>query len=149
MAGIESAFYVQLGERIATARKTQGIIQVQLAELLGVAQQTVAHYEGRSVRIPVETMAQLALHLSASVEALISTQRAKTRGKRGPASKLEQQLEQVGRLLKARQKFVSQMLDTVLQQAHRRTKRNASPTSTRLKQHRPAIAGRWAGFSSR
>lgn len=117
MADNERAFYVQLGERIAATRKAQGITQVQLAELLGVAQQTMAHYEGGSVRIPVETLAQLAQHLNTSVEALIGTQNTKARGKRGPASKLEQQLEQVGRLPKAQQKFVSQMLDTVLQQA--------------------------------
>lgn len=90
-----------------------------VAESLGVAQQTMAHYEGGSVRIPVETLAQLAQHLNTSVEALICTPATKTLGKRGPASKLEQQLEQVCRLPKAQQKFVSQMLDTVLQQAGR------------------------------
>jgi transcriptional regulator with XRE-family HTH domain len=119
MADHERAFYVQLGERIAAARKTQGITQVQLAEALSVAQQTMAHYEGGTVRIPVETLAQLARQLHTSVEALIGTQAAKARGKRGPASKLELQLEQVHRLPKAQQKFVSQMLDTVLQQAMR------------------------------
>lgn len=117
MADNERAFYVQLGERIAATRKAQGITQVQLAELLGVAQQTMAHYEGGSVRIPVETLAQLAQHLNTSVEALIGTPAAKARSKRGPASKLEQQLAQVNRLPKAQQKFISQMLDTVLQQA--------------------------------
>lgn len=38
------------------------------------------------------------------------------RNKRGPASKLEQQLERITQLPNAQQKFVSQMLDTVLQQ---------------------------------
>ena len=37
-------------------------------------------------------------------------------GKRGPAPKLQQQLEQISRLPRARQKFVMQMIDTVLQQ---------------------------------
>jgi transcriptional regulator with XRE-family HTH domain len=119
MADHERAFYVQLGERIAVTRKTQGITQVQLAESLGVAQQTMAHYEGGTVRIPVETLAQLAQQLSVSVEALIGTQAAKASGKRGPASRLQLQLEQVSQLPKAQQKFVSQMLDTVLQQAGR------------------------------
>lgn len=67
------------------------------------------------MRIPVETLAQLAQHLSTSVETLIGTQANKARSKRGPASKLEQQLAQVHRLPKAQQKFVSRMLDTVLQ----------------------------------
>jgi hypothetical protein len=36
--------------------------------------------------------------------------------KRGPASKLQQQLERISALPKAQQRFVMQMLDTVLQQ---------------------------------
>jgi hypothetical protein len=37
--------------------------------------------------------------------------------KRGPTPKLQRQLERLSRLPKAKQKFVSEMLDTVLQQA--------------------------------
>ncbi|MCU7925717.1 MAG: hypothetical protein KZQ97_04655 [Candidatus Thiodiazotropha sp. (ex Dulcina madagascariensis)] len=36
--------------------------------------------------------------------------------KRGPVPKLQRQIEQVTRLPKAKQKFVSEMLDTVIQQ---------------------------------
>jgi ribosome-binding protein aMBF1 (putative translation factor) len=39
MAVTDKAFYVQLGARIATARKAAGLTQVQLAEALGIAQQ--------------------------------------------------------------------------------------------------------------
>jgi hypothetical protein len=53
------------------------------------------------------------------MEALIGVPSARSTGKRGPAPKLQHQLEQVSRLPKAQQKFVSQMLDTVLQQAGR------------------------------
>jgi hypothetical protein len=38
-------------------------------------------------------------------------------GKRGPSSKLQQQIEAISRLPKARQRFVSEMLDTVLAQS--------------------------------
>lgn len=41
----EQAFFVQLGARIAQLRKDQAIIQVQLAEWLGVSQQTITAYE--------------------------------------------------------------------------------------------------------
>ncbi len=44
--------------------------------------------------------------------------------KRGPTPKLQRQLERLSRLPKAKQKFVSEMLDTVLQQAG--SKRQAS-----------------------
>ena len=45
------AFFRELGARIATARKAQGMTQVQLAEHLGVAQQTLAHYEVGRARV--------------------------------------------------------------------------------------------------
>ena len=43
--------------------------------------------------------------------------RTNGRTKRGPTPKLQRQLERVSRLPKAKQKFVSEMLETVLQQA--------------------------------
>jgi len=42
---------------------------------------------------------------------------AKEKTKRGPASKLQQQIEQGRHLPRAKQKFVIEMLDTVIQQA--------------------------------
>jgi hypothetical protein len=54
------------------------------------------------------------------VEALIddapASPPAQVRTRRGPPSRLEQQLDAVIRLPKAQQKFVMQMLDTVLAQ---------------------------------
>ncbi len=40
-------------------------------------------------------------------------------GKRGPAPKLQQQMERIHQLPKARQKFVMEMIETVLSQANR------------------------------
>ncbi len=47
---------------------------------------------------------------------LICTPVKRTARKRGPASKLQQQLERISALPKAQQRFVMEMLDTVLQQ---------------------------------
>jgi len=41
----ERAFFIELGARIASLRKEEGITQVQLAELLGTSQQTITAYE--------------------------------------------------------------------------------------------------------
>ena len=57
----------------------------------------------------------LADQLGVTVEDLIATPKRSAR-KRGPASKLQQQLERISALPKAQQRFVMQMLDTVLQQ---------------------------------
>jgi transcriptional regulator with XRE-family HTH domain len=90
--------------------------QVELANELGIAQQTMAHYEGGVSRIAVETVAQLATVLDTNVEDLIGASAKRGAGKRGPAPKLQQQPERITQLPKAQQRFVIQMLDTVLQQ---------------------------------
>lgn len=114
----EKVFYQTLGQRMARQRKDKGITQVQLAETVGIAQQTLAHYEVGRLRLAVTTLAAIARALDVSVEELIEEQpTGNARNKRGPASKLQQQLEQVSSLPRAKQQFVIQILDTVLQQA--------------------------------
>lgn len=113
----DDAFFRELGTRIAQGRKARGLTQVQLAEQLGIAQQTLAHYEVGRVRIVASMLPLMADILDVSVDELLTGQ-AITRppGKRGPASKLQQQVEAIAMLPKARQRFVVDMLDTVLAQ---------------------------------
>ncbi len=120
VSATERAFYTDLGQRIAALRRERGLTQVQLAEHLGVAQQTLAHYEAGRLRVLAGALPTLAEHLGVSVEDLMGTPAAKrSSGKRGPAPKLQQQLEQLSRLPKAQQKLVSQVIDSVLAQAGR------------------------------
>jgi transcriptional regulator with XRE-family HTH domain len=114
----ERAFFAQLGSRIAQFRKDQGITQVQLAELLGVSQQTITAYEVGRRRIQVSALPLIAKTLRVPIEDLLN-EHVKPSSKRGPVPRLQLQLEQVSQLPKAQQKFVSQMLDTVLQQTGR------------------------------
>jgi transcriptional regulator with XRE-family HTH domain len=111
----ERAFFVQLGARIAQLRKEQGITQIQLAEWLGVSQQTVNAYEVGRRRIQVSALPTLARFLGVSLEELIGAE-AKP-AKRGPTPKLQRQMERIQQLPKPKQRFVMQMLDTVLQQS--------------------------------
>lgn len=114
VVAIDKTYYRQLGQRIAERRKALGITQVELAAILGVAQQTMAHYEGGTLRIAVALLSPLSATLGLTLEELVG-QQAKP-GKRGPAPKLQQQLERITQLPKARQRFVMEMIDTVLQQ---------------------------------
>ena len=109
-------FFVQLGERIAALRRTHEVTQVQLAQALGVSQQTLQSYEVGRRRIPVSALPTVAHTLSVSLEEVFgqAKQAAAGSGKRGPAPKWQQQIEAVAKLPKARQKFVSEMLETVL-----------------------------------
>ena len=59
----------------------------------------------------------LAKLLIVSTDELLGEPTKKTNGKRGPTSKLQQQMERVNRLPRSKQKFVIEMIDTVIQQA--------------------------------
>lgn len=121
----DEQFFKALGARIAQARKEHGMTQQQLAEQLGIAQQTLAHYEVGRARLPVSMLPVLARLLMLSLDELMgqgiqsAAAGAARRGttKRGPVSRLHQQIDAVEQLPKTKQQFVSQMLETVLAQA--------------------------------
>jgi len=117
MSPDEQAFYRHLGQRVAERRKAAGYTQVQLSATLGMAQQTLAHYEVGRLRMPVGLLMRIADLLAVGVEQLIGEQGSiATRKRRGPEPKLARQIEQVRQLPRSQQQFVSQMIDTVLQQ---------------------------------
>lgn len=113
----EKEFFKHLGARIAGLRRDAGLTQLQLGELLEITQQQVASFEIGRRRVPVSLLPSLAHALAVGVEELIGE--SPKAAKRGPAPKLQQQLERITRLPKAQQRFVMQMLDTVIQQAGR------------------------------
>lgn len=116
----ERAFFIGLGQRIASARRDADLTQQQLAERLGIPQPQLASYEVGRRRMPVSMLPRLARALKAPIDSLVddetSSSAASSRTRRGPPSRLEQQLERISQLPKARQKFVVEMLDTVLAQ---------------------------------
>lgn len=115
-------FFKELGARIAQARKEHGLTQNELAEQLGVAQQTLAHYEVGRARMPASMLPTVARLLTLSLDELMgqSVARCAVRGtKRSPVSRLQQQIDAVAQLPKTKQQFVSQILDTVLAQVSR------------------------------
>ncbi len=112
----ERAFFIALGARIARLRKDQDITQVQLAELIGVTQQTINSYETGRRRIPVSLLPAIAKRLGVAVEALLNDD-SKAAAKRGPAPKLQQQMDRITQLPRARQQFVMQVIESVLAQS--------------------------------
>ena len=96
-------FFVTLGERIASLRKARNITQTQLAEALGLSQQTVHAYEAGSRRIPVSALPVVASTLTVSLEVLFG----------------EEHTEAVAQLPKSQQQFVARMIDMALAQATR------------------------------
>jgi transcriptional regulator with XRE-family HTH domain len=113
----ERLFFIELGGRIAQLRKARGMTQVQLAETLGVSQQTAQAYEAGMRRMPVSTLPLLAKTLEVSLETLFGEEPAKTtRSRRGPVPQWQQHIEAISKLPRAKQRFVTQVLETVLAQ---------------------------------
>lgn len=110
----ETLFFQKLGQRIAALRKHRGLTQTALGEVLGLGQTVIASYEIGRRRVPVSLLAPLAKALNTSTVDLLEVEPAP--GKRGPVPKLQRQIDQVGRLPRTQQQFVSKFLDTVLQQ---------------------------------
>lgn len=115
----ERAFFIALGERIARLRKESHITQVQLAETLGVAQSTINAYEAGQRRVPVSALPILAKALGVSLDELLGEETSAAARKRGPAPKLQQHMERISRLSKPQQRFVIQVIESVLAQASR------------------------------
>jgi transcriptional regulator with XRE-family HTH domain len=116
MTAQDNSFYQTMGKRIAQFRKAQNMTQTQLADALGVAQQTMAHYEGGRLRMPVALLPMLATLLAVSIEEIVGVPAKAAKGKRGPTPRLQRQVELIGQLPRAKQKFVMEMLDAVIQQ---------------------------------
>ena len=96
----------------------RSVTQTQLAEALGVSQQTVHAYEAGSRRIPVSALPVVASTLAVSLEVLFGEEQAKAaRGKRGPVPQWQQQIEAVAQLPKSQQQFVARMIEMALAQA--------------------------------
>jgi len=114
----EKDYFKELGSRLAQLRKAAGLTQVKLAETLGISQQMVASYEVGRRRIPVSMLPALAQALKVQIDALLGGT-AKAQSKRGPASQLQRSIERIGELPKPKQRFVLEMLETVLAQTSR------------------------------
>jgi transcriptional regulator with XRE-family HTH domain len=114
MTNDDKEFFQVLGQRMAGYRKEINMTQVQLAKMLDVSQQVIAAYEAGRRKLPASLLPVLAKLFAVPLDELIGIKENNT--KRGPASILQRQIEQVALLPRTKQKFVMEMLDTVLKQ---------------------------------
>lgn len=114
MTSDDKAFYKDLGQRVADLRKLNHLTQVQMAQELGVSQQQVAAFEAGRVKIPVSALPKLSAILATPIDEIVGVEK---KAKRGPASRIQQQVEMIGHLPRSKQKFVIEMLDTLIMQS--------------------------------
>lgn len=114
----DRTFFAGLGERVTQLRKARDITQVQLAQSLGVSQQTVQSYEVGRRRIPVSTLRLLAKTLSVSLDELMAESEHAPR-KRGPVPQIQRHLERISQLPKPKQRAVMDVIEALLAQQGR------------------------------
>lgn len=108
-----------MAARIAEFRMGSSITQVQLADIMGVSQQTVTSWEVGRRGVPVSVLPVFARTLGVSVEVLIGGDPSPAAAKRGPTAELQQQMGRIRQLPKTKQRFVMDVLETVLAQSRR------------------------------
>lgn len=103
------------GKRLASARRAKGLSQEALAQLLDTTRVNIGYYERKATNPTLEFIQRCAEALDVPLADLIGGIVSKNGHKPGPPSKLQQQIEEIRRLPRAKQRFVSELLDTVLQ----------------------------------
>lgn len=105
---------MKLGQRLTELRKELGWTQTQLAETLGISQQLIAAYEAGTRKIPASLLPTFAKLFAVPLEELIGMKALPA--KRGPASTLQRQMEQISSMPKGKQKFICEMIEALIKQ---------------------------------
>jgi transcriptional regulator with XRE-family HTH domain len=105
------------GKRLAAARRAKGLSQAALAKLLGTTRVNIGYYERKATNPTLEFIQRCADALEVSVTELIDGKPSKNGRKPGPPSHLQKQIDQLRNLPRSKQRFVSELLATVLNKA--------------------------------
>ncbi len=110
----DEVFFKQLGKRLALLRKELDLTQVQLAEILNISQQHMAAIEAGRRKATASTIPVLAQLFGITTDELLGLQDKPA--KRGPASTLQRQIEQIGLMPRSKQRFIVEMLEALIKQ---------------------------------
>lgn len=105
------------GQKLAAARKNKGWSQAELARRLNATRALIDYYERRSKNPTMDFVQRAAEVLDVSISELINGDGKEVKKRPGPASKIEKQIEEIRKLPRTKQRFVSELLDTVLKTA--------------------------------
>jgi transcriptional regulator with XRE-family HTH domain len=105
------------GERLFKCREQKGLSQKQMAEILGIKQQSYAAWERRSTALKPEQLAALARILECSIDDLIG-QVSKVRRGTGPTGRIRRVFEAVNQLPRHQQNKVAEFVEAFVKQQH-------------------------------
>jgi len=110
-----------LGERIMRAREQAGISQNELAQMLGVAQQTVVTWERKVSNVRTDTLIKLANIFQVSADELLGLKPPKETTPKGRLQKLVQEVSEMPR--GQRDRLLEQFENTLAGQKAREQKK--------------------------
>lgn len=107
------AFHRALGKRVYQLRKARQLTQDELAQALGVSQQTVFAIELGERRVPVSLVPALTRALNVSCEELLGIKplRPPRQGRMSP--KLERHIETIKQLNRTERRFIMRLAETI------------------------------------
>ena len=115
----------EFGQRILSARQELGLTQAQVAEHLGITQQSFAGWERRQTALRPEHLRQLARILNVTVDFLLGDQPSVRRGT-GLSGEIRRAFDQVCGLPRHQQQRIATIIKALVAEASRR-RRSASP----------------------
>jgi transcriptional regulator with XRE-family HTH domain len=101
------------GQRLAALRKERGHSSAEFARLAGISEDMLTYYERRATNPSAAFALKAAELLGVTADELLDGA-GKPARKPGPPSQLEQRIAALRELPRERQKFVVEMIDTVL-----------------------------------
>ena len=104
-----------IGQRMARLRRERGITQVELAEMLSIAQPMVSAYENGGLRLHGELIVELTKILDVSADQLLGLK--ETKNGTAPNGRLLRKLQQLELLPRRDQQALMRTIEAFLQRA--------------------------------
>jgi transcriptional regulator with XRE-family HTH domain len=101
------------GEKLLAARQQAGLSQIQVAEKLGITQQTYAGWERRTTSLKPEYISKLSALLNVSVDYLLGHENGGKR-KGGPTGKARRVFEEVSKLPRHKQQRILGIVEDLI-----------------------------------
>ena len=115
------------GTRIHTLREQASLSQAEIAEKLGISQQSYAKWERRDVALSVAQLEQLATIFTVPVTAFFAPELTEPLKPRGPVGRAKKAFEAVSQLPRNQQTTILSMVESVVNARHReRDKKHSS-----------------------
>jgi transcriptional regulator with XRE-family HTH domain len=103
----------EFGERLVTARQQMGLSQAQVAERLGITQQSYGGWERRETALKPEHLVKVAAILNVTVDYLLGKEDSRKRSG-GPVGKARRVFEEVSKLPRNQQQHIIRVVEDML-----------------------------------